>query len=141
MEPSDPPVPVLSPDVADARPLLGLRVLVAEDDYLLASDLRDELEGQDARVLGPVPTAAEAFLRLGEGPRPDAAILNVNLGGEMAYPLADALRAQGIPFVFATGYDAWSIPDAYAEVTRFEKPVEAGQSSWGWPRRPSPRGG
>jgi hypothetical protein len=55
------------------------------------------------------------------------AILDINLGGAMVYPVADALRARGVPFIFATGYEAWSIPEAYSDVPRCEKPVDVRQ--------------
>ncbi len=104
--------------------LRGRRVLVVEDEYLLAEDLRQELERQGAEVLGPVPTVAEALELLATGPAPSIAILDINLQGEMAFPVADALRERAIPFVFATGYDAQAIPPAYADVPRMEKPLE-----------------
>ena len=103
--------------------LRGRRVLVVEDEYILAEDLRQELEDQGAKVLGPVPTVAEALELLRQGPAPDLAILDINLQGEMVYPVADALRAQAIPFLFATRYDAWAIPSAYVDVPRAEKPL------------------
>lgn len=103
--------------------LRGRRVLVVEDEYMLAEDLRQELEDQGAEVLAPVPTVAEALELLHQGPAPDLAILDINLQGEMVYPVADALRAQAIPFLFATGYDAQAIPPAYADVPRAEKPL------------------
>jgi CheY-like chemotaxis protein len=105
----------------------GRRVLVVEDEYLLAEDLREELEDQGAEVMGPVASVADALALLESGPVPDMAFLDINLGGEMAYPVADALRARDIPFIFATGYEAHAIPKAYADVPRVEKPVEVGQ--------------
>ena len=104
--------------------LQGRRVLVVEDEYMLAEDLREALESQGAEVVGPVPTVAEALDLLRREPAPHMAILDINLGGEMVYPVADALRARGIPFLFATGYEPWSILEAYADVPRMEKPVE-----------------
>ena len=103
--------------------LRGRRVLVVEDEYILAEDLRQELEDQGAEVMGPVPSVAEALDLLQQGPAPDIAVLDVNLQGERVYPVADALRSRAIPFIFATGYDAWSIPPAYADVPRAEKPL------------------
>ena len=105
----------------------GRCILVVEDEYLLAEDLREELEQQGAEVLGPVSNVADAMELLRQGPAPDMAILDINLGGETVYPVADTLRAQGIPFIFATGYEPWSIPDAYKNVPRVEKPVEVRQ--------------
>ena len=54
----------------------------------------------------------------------DAAMVDVNLDGRKSYPVADALAARGVPFVFATGYDETTIPARYAAVTRCEKPVD-----------------
>ena len=107
----------------------GRRVLVVEDEYLLAEDLREELESQGAEVMGPVASVADALELLRSGPAPYMAILDINLGGEMAYPVADALRARDIPFIFATGYEAQAIPKAYADVPRAEKPVEVRQAT------------
>ncbi|MCZ0961066.1 response regulator [Paracoccus benzoatiresistens] len=104
-------------------PFRGRRVLVVEDEYMLAEDLRDQLEREGAEVLGPVPTVAEALELLRRERAPDMAILDINLQGEMAWPIADLLREMGIPFVFATGYDLRAIPPAYAGVARAEKPV------------------
>ena len=105
----------------------GRCVLVVEDEYLLAEDLREELEQQGAEVLGPAANVADAMELLRHGPAPDTAILDINLGGEKVYPVADALRARGIPFIFATGYEPWSIAEAYKDVPRVEKPVEVRQ--------------
>lgn len=113
------PEPTLAPFSA----LRGRRVLVVEDEYLLAEDACMELDRLGAVVMGPVPTVREALDLVAGTPAPDAAILDINLGGEMAFPVADALRARGIPFVFATGYDAEVIPEAYAAVPRIEKPL------------------
>ena len=115
----EPPAP------AGATPLAGRRVLVAEDEYLLAYDLADMLEERGAEVAGPVGRVAEALALLRGGPAPDAAILDINLQGEKVYPVADALRGSGVPFVFTTGYEAWAIPSVYEDVPRVEKPVEA----------------
>lgn len=101
------------------------RVLVAEDNYLIAEDLRAGLDAAGVDVLGPVPDLQGAVALLAREPAPDAAILDVSLGRELVYPLADALSAQGIPFIFATGFDASEVPAAYANVPRCEKPYNA----------------
>jgi CheY-like chemotaxis protein len=114
-------------DLLAGRPcdgsLRGRRVLIVEDDYLIAEDLREQLLSCGAVVLGPVACVADALALLEDGAVPDMAILDIGLGGGKVYPVADALRRRGIPFVFATGYDSWSIPSAYADVPRTEKPV------------------
>jgi len=102
----------------------GLRILVAEDEYLVADDLRRELEAAGADVLGPVPTVASALALLAVSDAVDGAILDVNLGGETVVPVAEALSARHVRFVFATGYDAWAMPAAYGDAPRCEKPVD-----------------
>ena len=104
--------------------LRGRRVLVVEDDYFLADDMKAEFERAGAEVLGPVGRVKEALDLLDACERLDGAILDINLGGEKVYDVADALRARAIPFVFATGYDAEIIPERYAWATRCEKPIE-----------------
>lgn len=102
--------------------LRGCRVLVAEDEYLLADDLSHALAQAGAEVLGPVPSVEEATAFVARDERIDAAVLDVNLRGDMVFPVADALAARGIPFAFATGYDRWALPDRFAAVPRVEKP-------------------
>ena len=105
--------------------LKGRRLLVVEDEYLIAADLADVLTGQGANVIGPAGSIKDALDMLATERQIDGAILDINVRGERVYPVADALRARGVPFVFATGYDSWVIPDAFANVPRLEKPVRA----------------
>ena len=102
------------------------RILVVEDDYLVAMDIARALERAGAEVVGPAP-AVEAALDALEQTMPDGAILDINLGGEMAFPVADALMARGVPFIFATGYDAQVIPVRFTHVKRCEKPMASEQ--------------
>lgn len=104
--------------------LRGACVLVLEDDYLQASDLRVALEAAGARVLGPFGNADEAAAALAEV-RPDCAVLDVNLGDGPSFAVPEALTQQAVPFAFLTGYDADTIPDRFADTPRFEKPVDA----------------
>lgn len=101
----------------------GKRVLVAEDEYFIAKGLARHLREMGAEVVGPVPTVAEALQAL-QGGAVDAAVLDINLRGDPVYPVADALLARGVPFVFATGYATSAIPERYAAIARCEKPVE-----------------
>lgn len=108
--------------VSVGQQLSGQRILIVEDEYFVADDLAQQLEAAGAEVMGPAPTLERA-VELLEAEEPDAAVLDINLRGERVYPLADDLKRRGVPFVFATGYDARVIPDAYASVPRCEKPV------------------
>lgn len=104
--------------------LRGRHVLIVEDEYLLAEDLRMTLERFGAEVLGPVPSVGEAMASVADHPELDGAVLDMNLRGNMVFPVADMLTARGVPFLFTTGYAISAIPDRYADVTRFEKPFD-----------------
>lgn len=114
--------------MAETKDLLlrGSRLLIVEDEFLIAADLADVLRDEGAEILGMAGSVEEAQAVIeAEGDRLDGAVLDVNLGRDRVYPVADALMARKVPFVFATGYDVAVIPEAYAEVPRFEKPVRA----------------
>ena len=113
-----------SPESPSGPGLAGRRVLVVEDEYFLADDIARVLARLGAEVVGPIATRDGALARLGEGEPLDAAVLDINLRGETCYPIADALRARGVPFVFATGYDRAVVPAAYHGVPRWEKPFD-----------------
>lgn len=103
----------------------GRRVLVVEDEFLLADDLSYSLKEAGAIVLGPVRTVSEALRIIQDEPRVDGALLDVNLGKEKVFPVAEALQARHVPFWFTTGYEPQSIPDRFAGVARFEKPLNS----------------
>jgi len=104
--------------------LAGCRVLVVEDEYYIADDIARALRGLGAEVVGPVADRDEALALLAAGERVDAAVLDINLQGEMVYPVAEALTGHGVPFVFATGYDQAAIPSGYEHVARWQKPFD-----------------
>jgi CheY-like chemotaxis protein len=106
-----------------ANMLQDRQVLVVEDEYLIADDLRRALELAGAQVIGPVPDVSGALALLHQQPQIDCAVLDVNLGGEPSFPIADALAEREIPYLFATGYDAHALPERYRAVVRCEKPV------------------
>ena len=89
--------------IAATNSFANRRVLVVEDELLLAMEAEDALTGAGCHVLGPVPSP-EAALAILEADRPDAVTLDLNLNGEMSAELAKHLRARGIPFVVVTGY-------------------------------------
>ena len=99
------------------------RILLAEDDYFVMRDLRSGLETLGASVVGPVPSVSGALALIAAAPAIDAAVLDVNLRGERVYPVADALAALGIPFVFSTGYSDGMIDPRYGQAPVCEKPV------------------
>jgi CheY-like chemotaxis protein len=108
-----------------AGPLAGARLLVVEDDYLIALDLSQSLEELGVEVVGPAGSLSQALALVGsEGDTLNAALLDINIHDERVYPVADALAAQRIPFIFLTGYDRQIVPERYANVARFEKPVD-----------------
>jgi CheY-like chemotaxis protein len=102
--------------------LHGFSILVVEDEYLLADDLVAALAAEGADVVGPVASVDDAIALLDRETRIDGAILDVNLRGAMAYPVADALMERDIPFVFATGYEQWALPQRFHEIPHIEKP-------------------
>jgi CheY-like chemotaxis protein len=104
-----------------SRKLAGKRILVVEDEYFIASDLQRALRQEGAEVVGPVGNLARGLRMVAEGDL-DAAILDVNLEGDMSYPIADQLVAEHVPFMFLTGYDGWSLPLAYQATPRLSKP-------------------
>ena len=115
--------PVTAHPAVASHVLSGNRVLLVEDEALVAMVMRDMLTEFGFVVVGPFgrPDEATAAARSESF---DAAFLDVNLGGEMVYAIADLLTARKIPFAFVTGYGAESIDGRFAEVPVLQKPVE-----------------
>lgn len=86
-----------------AHPLFGRRILVVDDEPLVAMLVEDLLTDVGAQVVGPAATLSAGQDRLAAG-APDGAVLDVNLDGVLVYPLAEALAQANVPFVFVTGY-------------------------------------
>jgi two-component sensor histidine kinase/DNA-binding response OmpR family regulator len=109
---------------AAARPVMpGNRLLLVEDEALTGMMMCDMLTDLGFDVIGPFGRVADAMAAIG---REDfqAAVLDVNLDGEMVYPVADAVLALGVPFVFVTGYGAEGIDRRFAQVPVLQKPIE-----------------
>lgn len=100
------------------------RVLIVEDEVLIALVLEDVLDLIGYEVAGSAATYAEAEALIEAGGF-DLAILDVNLGSDPIFPLADRLAARGTPFLFATGSVPGSLPDRFAGVGVIEKPYVA----------------
>lgn len=107
------------------RGLRARHILVVEDEYMLAEELTQELMDAGAEVIGPAPTIQRAMDLLESHSPPDGAVLDVNLGGELVFPLADTLIERGVPLVFITGYDPTTLPPRFAHVPICGKPINA----------------
>ncbi len=99
------------------------RVLLVEDEALVAMMIQDTLTEFGFQVIGPVGTASEA-LSAARDSQFDAAVLDINLGDGMVYSVAEILSKRGVPFVFVTGYDADSVDSRFAGVPILQKPIE-----------------
>ena len=93
-----------------------------EDEYLLADCLRKLLKCEGAQVLGPVGNLEDADALLDSCAPPDAANLDINLGGQKVYPLADRLSKGHVPLMFASGYDRELFSQRFANSLQCTKP-------------------
>ncbi|WP_437966507.1 response regulator [Sorangium sp. So ce260] len=93
----------MTPEPESQKELQGLRILIVEDEPIIASSLEDVLTDLGCVVIGPALNMRDA-LRLAREAEMDGASLDVNIAGEKVYAVADILMARGIPFVFITGY-------------------------------------
>lgn len=108
----------------DLEALRGLRVLVVEDNYVLAESMRWALEGLGCDVVGPVPSSERALELLGSRGA-DAAILDIDLQGKSSTPVAEHLQRAELPFLFLTGYESSSLlPEALHAYRCLNKPVD-----------------
>lgn len=89
--------------MSETAHLTGLRVLVVEDEMMVAMLIEDMLSDLGCTVVGPASRLEDA-MEIARSAEIDCAVLDVNLGGQSIFPLADMLRAKGAPFAFATGY-------------------------------------
>jgi DNA-binding response OmpR family regulator len=104
------------------KPLLGCRILIVEDNFLLAEAVAEILESAGAKIVGPHASMIEAFENLTEINAIDGAILDIGLGEHVSYPLAEALQTTGIPFMFLTGVKRDSLPPQFARTPHMLKP-------------------
>lgn len=99
------------------------RVLFVEDEAVVSMLIEDMLEDLGVRVLGPAATLSKA-MALARSEDIDAAILDLNVGGELTYPVADVLRERGISFIFSTGYAQRWLPERFRDVPTLHKPYD-----------------
>jgi CheY-like chemotaxis protein len=103
--------------------LQGLRVLVVEDEALVSMLLEDMLADLGCEVVAVCSRVSQAAEAAADTSRElDVAILDVNVAGEPVTPVAEALAARGVPFVFATGYGAGGQPESFRDRPTLQKP-------------------
>lgn len=102
----------------------GRRILVVEDEFFIAEELRHALEDLGAHVVGPVATV-DAALAVVRSPDPlDGATLDMTLGRERSDEVARALQERGVPFVILSGYGERGLPEDLRQIPRCEKPFD-----------------
>lgn len=105
----------------------GRRILVAEDETLVALALKGILSTCGAVVIGPAAKTDDAAA-LADDPALDCAILDINLNGRLVYEVAERLRARGVPMIFATGYSGLdALPEPLQDVPVVIKPYDLSQ--------------
>jgi len=103
--PDNTPPQIANDEVDESEKLLGLDVLIVEDEAMLALDLTFAIEDAGAQVVGPVHSLDSGLELVNSADfRVDAAVLDVDLAGKDVFPIAERLRALGVPFVFHTGH-------------------------------------
>ena len=107
---------------AAGRSLEGCRVLVVEDEFYIADDLARALRQSGAHPLGPVGTVSQAERIIAEE-QVDAAILDLNLRGEIAADFVNRLAARRLPCLIVSGYGGDAVPEDVSHFPRLEKPV------------------
>jgi two-component SAPR family response regulator len=107
-----------------AADLGSRRVLVVEDELLLALEIERVLEEAGAAVIGPVATLHQALERI-KAEQIDLALLDINLGGQQVFPAAEALVERKIPAVLTTGYSTHVVPDHLRHLQMINKPFDA----------------
>ena len=113
--------------MTETADLKGLRVLVVEDEMMVSMLIEDMLTDLGCSVVGPASRLDEAMaLALAKSGELDCAVLDVNLGGQPIFPLADLLRERGKPFAFATGYGDAGVRDIDKGTPVLQKPFREG---------------
>jgi len=119
------PAEAASESVSEDVPTLRRgRLLVVEDETLIAMAVSRDLASLGWDIIGPAATVEEARQLMHRTPLPDAAVLDVNLAGKLVYPLAEWLQAKRVPFVFCSGYEQLEDYPAYERCPRVRKPVD-----------------
>jgi CheY-like chemotaxis protein len=109
-------------------PFSDRRVLLVEDEMFVVWLFEDMLADLGCTVVGPASSVNQALAMI-EAEAIDVAVLDINLNGQMSYPIADALAARGVPFVFSTGYDKDVLLDGYRTFPVLQKPIQRSELS------------
>ena len=104
------------------QPLTGRRVLIVEDESLVAMLIETILEDMECVPVGPASTIDEGLALARDTDALDAALLDVNVAGQQIFPVAEVLKARGVPFVFSTGYGEGGLPDEWRGQPTVQKP-------------------
>ncbi|WP_420471687.1 response regulator [Brevundimonas sp. FT23042] len=102
--------------------LSGRRVLIVEDESLVAMLLETILEDMGCTPVGPASSVDEGLALVAGDEALDAALLDVNVAGRQIFPVAQALKDRGVPFVFSTGYGEGGLPDDWRGQRTIQKP-------------------
>src|SRR6266481_5519477 len=102
----------------------GCRVLLVEDEAMIGLDIRRILESAGCLMLGPAANVSEA-LAVVASTKIDGAVLDIKLGNDLSYRVADALAAKSIPFVIITGYSTDRVPEVHRQRPVLKKPFLA----------------
>src|ERR1700691_4611087 len=109
-------------------PFSDRRILLVEDEIFVVWLLEDMLADLGCTVIGPASSVNQALAMI-DTEVIDAVVLDVNLNGQVSYPIADALAARGVPFVFSTGYDKDTLLDGYRTFSVLQKPFHRSELS------------
>ncbi len=102
-----------------------LRVMVVEDEFIIADEIAAILEDSGHEVMGPFGSVEQATAKLASGDKPDCAILDANLRGKSSVPLAAKLQDLGVPICLCTGYRSDDLRATFGDVPILQKPVNA----------------
>jgi CheY-like chemotaxis protein len=107
--------------MTEKQDLSGRRILVVEDSPVVAPFTADVLAELGCEVAGPAPNMAAARALVEEGGI-DAALMDIHIRGERVFPICELLEAQGVPFVFTSGYADRGMPEKWQDRPRLQKP-------------------
>ncbi|QUD90881.1 response regulator [Phenylobacterium montanum] len=103
--------------------LQGLRLMVVEDEPMAALEIQDMLGAFGCQIVGVASNLHKGLaIACNEGLALDGAVLDINLGGEQVYPVAERLKARGVPFIFSTGYGRAGQAPSFAHIPTLNKP-------------------